>query len=205
MILELFGSPGSGKTYAINQIHPGAIKEERNKKDYILDPIRKLMKKCLTLSPYAYKIRRTICNSIDESKVLQPQFKPVVIDDFIWNLSMLGSVYKYHRGNIFMDEGIVHRTISMCINYGIDKNICCDVIDNLSFATKDVRVLFLDVPVDKCKESIISRNRHLHSIDELVGERLDVFLKLYEEYCNYVFERFGFEKVNRTNITEIIN
>lgn len=203
MIIELFGSPGSGKTYAINQIHPGAIKEGKNKKDLVLDPIKRVIKKSISLTPYAFAIRRKIRGCIVGCKIETPKYKPVEINDFIWNISMLGSVYRFSRRNVYMDEGIVHRTISMCINYGIDKEICENIIKNLSYVIKDVNVIYLSVPIDECMKSIIERNRHEHSIDELKGEKLSAFLRSYEEYCNYISNVFGFIKVDRNKISDI--
>lgn len=203
MIIELFGSPGSGKTYAINKIHPGAIKEENNKKELILAPIKRVIKKCISLTPYAFAIRRKIRSCIVGYKIETPKYKPVDINDFIWNISMLGSVYKFSGRNVYMDEGIVHRTISMCINYGIDKEICGNIIKSLFYIIKDVNVIYLSVPVNDCLKSIIERNRHEHSIDELKGEKLTVFLNSYEEYCNYISDMFGFVKVGRSSISDI--
>lgn len=203
MIIELFGSPGSGKTYAINQIHPGAIKKEKNKKDLALDPLKRAIKKCISLTLYAFTIRRKIRDCIEGHKIEAPKYKPVEIKDFIWNISMLGSVYRFSGGNVYMDEGIVHRTISMCINYGIDKEICGEIVKSLSYVIKDVNVFYLVVPIDECMKSIFDRNRHEHSIDELKGEKLTVFLKSYEEYCNYISDVFGFTKVSRSSISDI--
>lgn len=202
MILELFGSPGSGKTYAINQIHPGAIKEQKNIVDSMLEPLKRIIKNCLALTPYAFKIRHIIYDSLSNVSLSSPKYKPVRINDFIWNISMLGAVYKYSKGNIFMDEGIVHRTISMSINYGINRATCCTIIKNLSFVIENVRVLFLDVPIDICMKSIEDRNRHMCSIDELSGDELFHFLKAYEEYCKHVALTFKFEQIDRSNINK---
>lgn len=202
MILELFGSPGAGKTYIINQIHPGAIKEEKSKSDHLADPIKKGIKACISLTPYAARIRRTIRKCLEECEIAPPKYKPVTINDFIWNISMLGSVYKLSKGNVYMDEGVVHRVISMCINYEINKERCCKIIESLSYVIKDVKVIFLNVSKDDCLKSIIKRDRHKYSIDELEGEILNTFLSSYEEYCYCVSDTFKFEQINRDIILD---
>lgn len=197
MIVELFGIPGSGKTHAINQIHPGAIKENKDIKDKAVDPIKKAIKSAIVWFPNAFKVRRAIKMCLSGVTVEPPKYKPVEISDFIKNISMLSTVYKLSRKDIYMDEGIVHRTISMCINYDIKKEVCADIIRSLGFAMNNVRVLFLDVSKEVCKESIVTRNRHLHSIDELSGDQLDQFLGSYDVYCHYIADLFGYKQIVR--------
>lgn len=200
MIIELFGSPGAGKTYAINKIHPGAVREEKGVRDQLLNPIKRIIKSLITFFPYAFRVRRIIRNCILGETVEAPKYKPVDISDFIRNISMLSVVYKMSCSDVYMDEGIVHRTISMCINYGVSKETCSKIIKELFFVIKDVRVIFLDVPKENCLKSINRRNRHAHSIDELSGKKLNAFLSSYEEYCQYICESFNFERIERTGV-----
>ena len=203
MIVELFGSPGAGKTYAINKLHPGSIKEYKSTKDKILEPIKKVIKSVIVLFPYAFRVRRIMNECLSDISIDSPQYKPVKVSNFIWNISMLATVYKMSKSDIYMDEGIVHRVISMCINYNIEKEICGQIIRKLAFAIENVQVYFLDVSKAICWESIKARNRHLHSIDELSDDRLDMFLDSYSEYCHYVFDMFGFKRMTRDS--EVMN
>lgn len=202
MIVELFGSPGAGKTYAINLLKPGSIKEDTKRRDYVADAVKGVVKVLLLAMPLAFDIRKAIRNNIKDISDPDPfpRFKPVKIRTYINNISMLGCVYRYSPNDIYMDEGIVHRVISMCINYGIGKEICVRIIHELYYLVSDVRVIFLYYPREECLKSIISRNRHSCSIDELRGDKLDAFLGFYEDYCQYVCNHFGFEKMDRSEI-----
>lgn len=205
MIVELFGIPGAGKTYAINQIHPGAVKENKDKNmlDYAMEPFKRIIKFLIILFPYAFMVRKRIRTYIYNEEITEPKYKPVKISDFVKNISMLSMVYKYSRDDVFIDEGIVHRTITMCINYGLSKEVCYKIIKELGFVIDGVRVIYLDVPKQICLDSIIKRNRHDHAIDKLTGERLNEFLEYYDDYCSYIYTRFGFEKMTRSDIDAI--
>ncbi len=194
MITELYGSPGAGKTYAINQIHPGTIKEGSQNR------LKRFIKSLVIMSPFAYRVRRVIRECVRGIYIDSFRYNPVEIDYYIKNISMLAAVYRYRPIDTYMDEGIVHRVISMCINYGITMEVCESIISRLRFALKDVRVVYLYASVEDCRESILKRNRHLHGIDELTGDTLNRFLEDYDEYCQSVCVHFGHEKLDRNEI-----
>ena len=201
MIIELFGSPGSGKTYAINVMQPGTRPKNIHNSISFRSKAIELIKKIIIFLPYSFRVRKVIrCELNADLSTYKPIYKPVQINDFINNISMLAFVYKYSKKDVFMDEGIVHRVISMCINYDISKEICASIIKSLEFALVSTKSIYLDVNEAECINSIKNRNRHEVAIDELEGDNLVRFLSLYQLYCNYICNRFDYFRLKRSEI-----
>lgn len=199
MIVELFGSPGSGKTYAINEIHPGTRVKNNTTLGAFKEVLKAFVKCLLKFTPYAIRVRHDILQVVKHGKYIY-KYKPVKISSYINNISMLAAVYKYNKQDIFMDEGIIHRIIAMCINYDIDKSVTQQIIERINYTLEDVKELYLYLPVNECLKSIIQRNRHECSIDELQGEQLNSFLTEYFTYCEYISEKFNYKKITRDEI-----
>lgn len=201
MIIELFGCPGAGKTWALEMIQN---KRKNTAKDSKLKKgIKKLFKFLLLLSPCAFEVRKCILLKIDPLKY-QSSFQTSSIKKIVYNISMLASVYKYTKKEWYIDEGIIHRIINLCVSYGIPKEITYEIIVSLKDVMKEVTPYFLDTSVDICYESILARGRHEASIDFVRGEDLRLLLRKYYEYCSYIAAQMGYKRISREQWKEEI-
>lgn len=200
MIVELFGCPGSGKTYTLDLISQGNGVRNKSSEIKILNIISGTIKKGLMLSPCAIKVRRSIYKEI-KCHGLESRFADAAsLKSQIRNISMLASVYKYLKKDLYIDEGIVHRIMTLCITYNIPKSSMLKIIANLHNTLEEVTPYFLNTPVDVCYQSIVIRNRHEAAIDELKGEQLIEVLKLYFDYSCCVSDEFNYERISREKL-----
>ena len=203
MVIELFGCPGSGKTFVLEMIHDMEGYKNTSQTSQIRSYINKILKKLLLFSPCAIQIRRCILFQIKGNRYTGT-FNSISIRTMINNISMLASVYRYMNKKLYIDEGLIHRIITMCINYEIPKEKAKQIIEAIHDNLKEVKPYFMDTPVNICYESIIIRNRHEASIDSLRGESLMALLQSYYEYCSYIADEFGYERIKRENAKEVL-
>lgn len=203
MIVELFGCPGSGKTYAIETISEKEAYKNISKSKGIKKRVKQFVKKLILLSPCAFDVRKIIKKSITTTSKSRGKYTYMNIGEFIRNISMLLGIYyyiSYINRNLYIDEGIVHRVISMGINYGLTKETTGDIIESLEKYLKKVKIFYLATPIDVCYQSIVKRNRKESVIDFLSTEEVKDMLSEYFLYCEYIQRRFGYERIKRDEI-----
>lgn len=203
MIVELFGCPGSGKSFLMDKIVKNkSVATDFNRKNPIKTSIIRTMKKAVVYFPSSIFLKKKIY------KILRKQSQiPVFIDRpikvWIDNLVMLNFVYRILKNkNLFMDEGLVQRTISMCVNFQWDTNIAINII-NLLPGSQFCTPFFLDVSVDDCLKSIETRDRHTVEMDEMDNPLLSRFVECFYKYCEIVTETGGYSRVTRDEYEEI--
>lgn len=203
MIIELFGCPGSGKSFLMGKIVKNkSAARNLDSKNLIKTSIIRTMKKAVVYFPSSIFLKKKIY------KVLSKQSQiPVFIDRpmkvWIDNLVMLNFVYRIlKKRNLFMDEGLVQRTISMCVNFQWDTNIAINII-NLLPGSQFCTPFFLDVSVDDCLKSIKARDRHTAQMDEMDNQLLTRFIECFYKYCEIVTETGGYSRVKRNEYEEI--
>ena len=201
MIVELFGCPGSGKTYVLESMdnkHKNTTQDSKVRRW-----LKRICKSLILFSPCAFEVRKCILSKIDPLKY-QSSFQTSSIKRIVSNISMLASVYKYTKKEWYIDEGIIHRIINLCVSYGIPKEIMYEIIVSLKDIMKEVTPYFLDTSVDICYESILARGRHEASIDFVRGEELRLLLRKYYEYCSYIAAQMGYKRISREQWKEEI-
>jgi len=200
MITELFGCPGCGKTYAIESLsHKGAYKNT-TKTNQFKKEIGVLIKKMLLFTPCAVNVKRKIFKNLSTPDQYMYKYSAVPIDKYVSNIAMLASVYQYLNRELYIDEGLVHRVISMCINYSIPKENAGAIVESLSDNLKNVKIYYLDTPPEVCSESIIKRNRHEASIDFSSGSEIKKMLSEYYKYCEYISRKFEYKRIGRNGV-----
>ncbi|CAI3398038.1 hypothetical protein CIRMBP1320_00917 [Enterococcus cecorum] len=202
-VIELFGCPGSGKTHALTLLRANDVTNNTVKGNYLQEFLKKMIKYIIIFFPYTIRIRKKIYTVVD-GKNYYHKFSGKKITHLINNISMLVAIYRYSNKKLILDEGVVHRIISMVIACELGNAKAVEIVNVLKDDIKEVNVLFLDTPIEECYDSIIKRNRHEASIDKLRDDDLRQLLKEYEECCNLVADTFGFEKVNRSKLENII-
>ena len=119
MIIELFGLPGCGKTHLINEIRgnsPLALVSENRIKRIVIY-FAKLLSSFTLESVF---LRKKLMNVLSKQE-LHPIYLKKDYRKYIKNLVMLCFGYK-HAGSktLFMDEGIIHRVVSLAVNYNLE-------------------------------------------------------------------------------------
>ncbi len=203
MIVELFGCPGAGKTYTLD-----ALINEKNRNvdsgNIITETVKKIIKKMLLFSPCAIKVKKDISMVVFRDGGFIDSEKKKSIITQIKNIAMLTSVYKYSRKDLYIDEGIVHRVITLCVINDLPTKILEEVIGKFDLGTLRVRPFFLDTSVQVCFGSCVKRNRHTSYIDTFQGEALLEILTKYFHYSEFIADRFGFEHISREDMGEKI-
>ena len=136
--------------------------------------LKKICKSLILFSPCAFKVRKCILEKIGPLQY-QSEFQTSSIKKIVYNISMLASVYKYTKKEWYIDEGIIHRIINLCVSYGIPKEIMYEIIVSLKDVMKEVTPYFLDTSVDICYESILDRGRPVSYTHLAVYKRPDMW------------------------------
>lgn len=195
MIIELYGCPGCGKTYLINQV-TGQTETVAMSKNWIKNILLYIAKRISLLTPESIKLKKKIlkCVKQENEKFL---YVDRSVKYFINNIVMLVFGYRHINKNIYMAEGIVHRVISMAVNFGWETDVIDSIMESLSDIMNKVTPFYLEVNVNTCFESIKKRNRHENQMDELDDQKLLKFLKAYYDDFEYITEKYGFIRICR--------
>ena len=198
MVIELYGSPGAGKTYIKEQlIEEEGCQGSPNKEN----PLIRIAKRLVIYLPSSRKIRKKIIKKIEN--VNEPAYNNVTLESCVDNIVMVLFGYRHTRRKLFMDEGVVHRLISMSVNFRIGFDCLSEILDSLSPWLEDVTVFYLFAEPEECYQSIKKRNRHICNIDELEDGELRNYLRDYKLYCDYVYKKMGYQRISRNNIEKV--
>lgn len=179
MSTELFGMPGSGKSTYLEALGgTGDIRAGQGK-----GGIRSALKKALMLTPYAVKKRRSLGRLIPltEKKSI---FSDYTLKEYANRLVLLSAVYHHSRRPVFMDEGIVHRIITLILNYELTADLLCPLTALFEDALSGVDVIYLDVPVNECLRRIHFRARKECALDMTGDDALVEYLQRYKELAD---------------------
>lgn len=199
MILELYGCPGSGKTYFITKLKGKDNVTEKVDKCFIRKRLACLLKKCVCYTPSAimlkWQMKMILKNEAGCSVYFHRSYS-----EFFNSLAMMASIYKYLKiKDLYVDEGIIHRIVTMAVNYQLNIKIVFRIADLLQKYLKGVNIYYLDVPIENCIESIRKRDRHESAMDEFNEVILEKFLKSYKFYFDEITKRYGYKKIERNS------
>ena len=202
MIIELYGLPGSGKSYLIQQINgnkPIGMMTDNKVRQLLIG----MMKKAAILAPSSILLKKqlkTVVYGAAEKPVYFEWKKQYYLD----NLTMIAFGYRWSgKKNIFMDEGIVHRLVSFAVNYDLPVESVLAMVDTFRDYLMNVEVFYLDTDIEKCVESIQKRNRHGYKMDELTGDKLYCFVNNYRKYFDVITREYSYRTVTRDHYEEI--
>lgn len=195
---EIFGLPGSGKSYIISKYTGSddtSIIVSANMWGVLIKTIKKMCifaPSCLVLNG---KLRRCIKNNTSKPKYIFKSEKY-----FIDKIVLLAFAYKYYAGDdMFMDEGIIHRIVSFAVNFSLSQDVVCDMLLLVQPYLKDIKLVYLDVDAKTCFKSIKERNRHECEMDEFEDATLMEFLEEYKKCFDYVSNVCECTRITRDN------
>lgn len=202
MLLELYGLPGSGKSFIIKKINRntfiGFTKNIKIKKIVI-----KLGKKISIWMPSSIILKNKIY-CIIKNISLKPLYIERSINEHINNIIMIAFGYKWRgKRNLYMDEGIIHRIVSFAVNYNIPIEQTFLIINLFEKYLKNSVIIYLDVNVNDCLNGIKKRNRHICEMDELKGEKLKQYLNSFKIYFDAIYHKYSHIKITRENYKEL--
>ncbi|MFJ6990409.1 hypothetical protein [Limosilactobacillus mucosae] len=186
--IELFGIPGSGKSYYAKKMIDDDSKY-LNVTTYLFSRYGSLKFKFFVHGRLSFLYERKI------TKKLILLFKPYLNNNNVFGFDVkliiyiYQMIYLYHIKNLyqnkpkvlFFDEGIIHRLISIEAEFDVPHNIAVKayhILDN-----DNVKYFFIDVPVQLAVERIRLRNRNITNMDFLNNLDLVRFLNKYHEIC----------------------
>lgn len=203
MIYDFYGVPGVGKTFIVDELNRTQNISKTNS-HVGSDFIKKIIKKMMLCSPYS------LCSRWKIHGILKPYLKnsPLFFDGNmrckIREILYLAGVYKYYKGTMYIEEGLVHRAISLAVNYQIPKEILYELIVVFHGVSRNVKTFYLDESVEVCIEAIKIRNRKACNMDQLSGDMLRKYLETFHDYCEYVNSCLGNDRISRANAKEIV-
>lgn len=195
MNIELFGIPGSGKSFYCNKIN-----EKKQYKDIMYFFKEKLMGKVFfhlfiyfgMIVPIFNKIYKKLIhilgenannvNSISDTSDIKVYLKYII---FIYFLEK-------NKKNIIIDEGIVHYCMVLYAEYNVPKEKCIQILDYFdSKEYNDIRKIYginceIQISIDRIK----SRQRKRAPIDFLKEKELEELLNKYKEFMKNVENRY---------------
>ena len=202
MIKEIFGLPGSGKSYVVKKItgshNTVAMTDNKIKSVFI-----RILKRIILYIPSSLFLKIKIHRCLKSEKQ-----KPIYIDKplnyFVDKIIILASSYKYLKDkDIFMDEGVIHRIVSLAVNFGLKQKTFAMLINIFEKYLKNVQLIYLDVSAELCFHGIKERNRHECEMDEFDDEKLKHYLMEYKKYFDYVNQTCKCVRINRENYNSL--
>lgn len=198
MIVELYGLPGAGKTTFIKKITGGSATtisgESGLKKNFI-----QLAKRMALYFPSSLYYKRKMMKILYKYKKNIPKYTCTSLEHHMNNIVLVVFGYDRMHGDIYMDEGLIHRILTMAVNYRILDNDVLELLNLFSNELSKVECAFLQVPISICFESIRKRNRHECEMDEFDDNTLCEYLRDFEHYCHLVCKEYDHRIVYRSN------
>lgn len=197
MVTELYGLPGAGKTTIIKNFTDGratTVSGSKGLKRYIIQ----IAKKIVVYLPSSIQYKRrmnTIMKSYSEKSIYINRPKK----QYYNNIVMVAFGYKNMGNAVYMDEGLIHRIITMAVNFGLTEDDVLALIDLFEPCMRGVRSFYLDVPAEECLRSIMARDRHECEMDEFNKDTLKKYLRDYECYCLAICKSYQHKVITREN------
>lgn len=187
MILELYGSPGSGKSYIL----AAAIgKKEQRKENGIKQGFVTLIKKVSAYLPSSLMLKGKMMTVLGDECYRCVYFERP-LSEYLNNICMLIFFYRILRNKeLYMDEGYIQRITAMAVNLDIPPKKTMRLIKIIHDEVPFVQSVYLKTEIESCFVSIRNRNRHEVDMDEIDDENLKEFLKKYENYFSLISERY---------------
>ena len=201
MIVELYGCPGCGKTYLIHQLtgNDNTVAMSDNRlKNFVIGKIKGVS----FYLPESVKLYKSIISCVRDEKQ-EPVYIDRTVEQFARNIVLLAFGYRHIKKDIFMAEGLVHRVVSMAVNFGWNADVIDRLMMILSDDMKNVKPFYLKVDMETCFNSIKQRNRHETQMDELDDNELKEFLCAYHNLFNHVTERYRFTEITRDDYASL--
>lgn len=197
MILELYGLPGAGKTTIIKNLTDGNATTVSGiggtKKVFI-----QLAKKMAVYFPSTINCKHKM-HDIMRKYDNKCRYTNTLQNHHYNNIALVVFGYKNMKNSIYMDEGLIHRIITMAVNFGVSDEDTYALVDLFKSYLKNIRCLYLDVPIEECMKSIFLRDRHKCEMDEFDDETLLRYLKDYKHYCKAICDKYKHEIITREN------
>lgn len=199
MFLELFGCPGAGKTFLLNNLKSNCqigVSSECYLKNIAIN----FCKKIVPFLPFSLVLKYKLLKCI-KTKCIYGKYLNKNINYFLDSIIMVVFGYQYLNKNkvIIVDEGIIHRVTTLSVNFGLGFDEVKGIINTLKKYLKKNKFIYLDVPIDICFKSAINRKRKKCEMDYFDQEKLLLFITDYKKYFDYICDYYSFFKITRTN------
>lgn len=198
MIVELYGCPGCGKTYAIKAV-TGEEKTIAMSNNLIKNGIIKLAKQMSLYTFSSIRLKRNLKKCVKNERNSAIYINRTV-ETYIDSIVALAFAYKYVK-NMWMAEGLIHRIVSMAVNFGYTEETVYKLLACLKAVMINVKPVYLDVPISICFEGIKNRNRHECEMDELNDKMLMAYLESYRHLFECITDEYGYMKITRNSIS----
>lgn len=96
-----------------------------------------IAKKTSLLSPKSMRLNRKILSCVKNEND-KPLYVNKVVEYFVRNIVLLSFGYRHIKKDMFMAEGLVHRVVSMAVNFGWNSDVVDRIMLVLSDEMKDV-------------------------------------------------------------------
>ena len=192
MIIDLYGMPGSGKSTVCNYLEQNL--EFKNVKNWYIE--KTIGKIIFHLYLYLFFLDKTsrkkykeIMKIIDNKKA----YKNYINSNVNISLYIKYMLFDYYleRKNIkkiIIDEGIIHYSISLYVEFNLEKEKIMKIIELLKL--NNVKYIGLKIDIEESKKNIKKRNRKRCPIDFLNDNELDKFLKKWIEGITLISDRY---------------
>ena len=102
-----------------------------------------------------------------------------------------------------MAEGLIHRVVSMAVNFGWNEAIVDQIINALFTQPIEVKPVYLVVDPNICFESAKFRNRHDTEMDELSDDLLRNYILDFKKYFDHITNKYHFLKITRDDYSAL--
>lgn len=201
MIVELYGCPGCGKTYLVHKItgKDDTVAMSDNK---IKSSLINVAKKVSLFIPESVKIKKSLLEIVKD----EPQEGLYIkrsVKEFVDNIVLLAFGYKHIKKDMFMAEGLIHRIVSMAVNFGWGEEIVDRIIDTISNLLGNVSPVYLYVDPEVCFESAKERNRHDTEMDELQDDKLKSYIHDFKRLFDHITVKYQYIKITREDYSAL--
>lgn len=192
MKFELFGLPGSGKSYCCDIISKKKIaKNIMNyyKENFFGKVIFHLFLKFFILNIKLRKKYKEVIEILGETSNYINLVNPnVKIELYIKYMIFIYFIENLYKINIIIDEGIIHYCMVLYAEFSVEKNKINKIIS--AFNIEDKNIIGLNCEKEIAIKQMKKRNRKRTAIDFLGKDELSNILDRYLEIYNYFSKRF---------------
>ncbi len=206
MVIEMMGLPGSGKSYLSNFLVTAFRKDgisainivEAQRKTVVYKIYWKFLNLIARHNKEYIRRKKRLENIFAVYYNKKSNYNEVNIGIYIERFAFFEYLYKKWGSSskvYLFDEGILQTLATIMVNFHVALSIIeTEIIDLLQNCPA---VIYNQISLPDCIESIKKRNRHVCFIDELQGEQLSNFLTGYSRACEKIDEKFHCLKVSR--------